>query len=353
MVRGVFGALAALFVVCAGESAVAQEPLRADGTQSGIRVAEVASGVYQFTASYDGYVEDTNSLVVVTRDGVLVYDTFTRPSTARAALALIRDLTNKPIRYIINSHWHPDHWTGNEVYAAAFPDVEIIATEETAQYMHNIGPGFVGLFERRHAALVAERAARTTPLAAEEDLQERIRIEMFAEVSGVRNRAYPTRTYRGQMALNFGGRQFRLRSQTGDATASTTMEMPRERIIAVGDLVVHPVTWTTNSYSVSPWLQSLREVRDANWTLLVPGHGALQRDRAYLTLIIDLFETTRTQVYDAMMGGTVFGDEVQQQIDVSAMNPRFGEHAEDFADTARRLALKFFQEYRDGSAPAR
>lgn len=353
MVRGALGALVALFIVFAGARAMAQEPLRVDGTQSGISVAELSDGIYQLTASYDGYVEDTNSLVVITRDGVLIYDTFTRPSTARAALALIRELTDKPVRYIVNSHWHPDHWTGNEVYAAAFPNVEIIATEETAQYMRNIGPGFVALFERRHAALVAERAARTTPLAAEEDLQERIRIEMFGELSSVRARAYPTRTYRGEMTLNFGGRRFHLRSQTGDATASTTMELPREHLIAVGDLVVHPVTWTTNSYSVSPWLESLREVRDMNWTMLVPGHGALQRDRTYLTLIIDLFDTTRTQVHDAMMGGAVFGDEVQQQIDMSSLTPRFGEHADEFAETARRLALKFFQEYRDGAAPAR
>lgn len=353
MLRGMCGALAALVVVFAGPGALAQEALRPDGTQSGITVTELADDVYQFTASYDGYVEDTNSLVAVTRDGVLIFDTFTRPSTARAALALLRTLTNKPVRYIVNSHWHPDHWTGNEVYAEAFPNLEIIATEETAQYMRSIGPGFVALFQHRRENLAAQRAARTTPLSAEEDLQERIRLDMFAEVSAVRNRAYPTRTYHGQMTLNFGGRQFRLRSQTGDASFSTTMEMPREHIIAVGDMVVHPVTWTTNSYSVSPWLDSLREVRDRNWTMLVPGHGALQRDRTYLSLIIDLFDTTRTQVHEAITGGAVFGDEVQQRIDVSAMNPRFGEHADEFEDVARRLALKFYQEYRDGSAPTR
>jgi len=98
---------------------------------------EIAPGVHQFTVASDGYVEQLNSVAIITDEDVLVFDTTTRPSTAKSILAQIRKLTPKPVRFVVNSHWHPDHWSGNEVFAAANPDVEIIATEKERDFMLN------------------------------------------------------------------------------------------------------------------------------------------------------------------------------------------------------------------------
>jgi cyclase len=107
--------------------------------QTGVAVqkVQIADGIYQFITAPDGYVPNGNSVVIVNENDVLVFDTFTRPSTARTVLVEIRKITDKPVRYVVNSHWHPDHWSGNEVYAQAFPNLEIIATEETRQFMLN------------------------------------------------------------------------------------------------------------------------------------------------------------------------------------------------------------------------
>src|SRR6185503_13242515 len=102
-----------------------------DGTIEGIQKVVIADGIYQFTASFDQYVGNCNSTVIVNEQDVLVFDTNTRPSTARAILAEIRKITDKPIRYVVNSHWHPDHWSGNEVYAQAFSCQQIGANQET------------------------------------------------------------------------------------------------------------------------------------------------------------------------------------------------------------------------------
>ena len=135
--------LALALLIAAATPALAQtpaaSPFRPDGTTDGIRMTRVGEGIYQFTASNDGYVENTNATAIVGRDGVLLFDTYTRPATARAMLAMLRTVTDKPVRWVVNSHWHPDHWSGNEVFAEAFPGVEIIATEGTARYMRNIG----------------------------------------------------------------------------------------------------------------------------------------------------------------------------------------------------------------------
>jgi cyclase len=101
--------------------------------QTGVAVekVQIADGIYQFSTAPDGYVPNGNSVVIVNEKDVLIFDTFSRPSTSRTVLAEIRKITDKPVRYVVNSHHHPDHWSGNEVYAEAFPNLEIIATEQS------------------------------------------------------------------------------------------------------------------------------------------------------------------------------------------------------------------------------
>src|SRR3984957_11872042 len=110
------------------------------GAENGVAVqkVQIADGIYQFITAPDGYVPNGNSVVIVNQNDVLVFDTFSRPSTARTVLTEIRKITNKPVRYVVNSHHHPDHWSGNEIYAEAFPGLEIIATEQTREFMETV-----------------------------------------------------------------------------------------------------------------------------------------------------------------------------------------------------------------------
>ena len=97
---------------------------------------EVADGIYLYrTAPYDEVGLDGNSIAIIENDGVLVFDTNGTPSAAAAVLADIRTLTSQPVRYVVNSHWHWDHWYGTEVYTQAFPDVKVIAHEKTKMMM--------------------------------------------------------------------------------------------------------------------------------------------------------------------------------------------------------------------------
>jgi hypothetical protein len=62
-----------------------------------LQTVKIADGVYQFITSPDGYVPNGNSVVIITEEDVVVFDTFTRPSTARLELAEIRKITSKPV----------------------------------------------------------------------------------------------------------------------------------------------------------------------------------------------------------------------------------------------------------------
>ncbi|PYR34552.1 MAG: hypothetical protein DMF93_23275, partial [Acidobacteria bacterium] len=100
---------------------------------------ELAPGIFLFTTpSYGDVGLDGNSIAVTSRDGVLVFDTNGTPAAAAAILGQIRALTDRPVRWIVNSHWHWDHWYGTETYVDAFPNAGVIAHEKTRALM--MGP---------------------------------------------------------------------------------------------------------------------------------------------------------------------------------------------------------------------
>ena len=102
---------------------------------------KVADGVYLFTTTpYADVGFCGNSVAIITSDGVLVFDTGATPETAQTILAEIRKLTDKPVRYLVNSHWHWDHWGGNQVFLEANPALQIISHEKNLEMMATVEP---------------------------------------------------------------------------------------------------------------------------------------------------------------------------------------------------------------------
>ncbi|HEY7864021.1 MAG TPA: MBL fold metallo-hydrolase, partial [Thermoanaerobaculia bacterium] len=104
---------------------------------------DLGDGIHVFRAPSElDHWTSTNSVAIVNDDDVVVFDSPTRAVTARAVIAEIRKRTPKPVRVLINSHWHQDHWSGNDEYVKAFPGVRILATAETRDYMKRMGSAF-------------------------------------------------------------------------------------------------------------------------------------------------------------------------------------------------------------------
>ena len=114
---------------------------------------KVGDGVYAAIAA-TRYKVNSNAAVIVTDDGVVVVDSHSKPSAARAVYKEIQAVTNKPVRKIINTHFHWDHWQGNEVYSGA----EVIASEQTKLNLTDPKAGVGGIphVERQLAALPKE-----------------------------------------------------------------------------------------------------------------------------------------------------------------------------------------------------
>jgi cyclase len=94
---------------------------------------KVAEGVYLFTTTaYADVGLSGNSVAILSDEGVLVFDSSATPETAATVLAEIRKLTDKRVRYLVNSHWHWDHWGGNQIYQAAFPVCRLLRMKKRA-----------------------------------------------------------------------------------------------------------------------------------------------------------------------------------------------------------------------------
>ena len=138
-------------------------------------------------------------------------------------------------------------------------------------------------------------------------------------------RVLPTWPTRDTLALWSGEREFRLMSATGDATGSTVLYLPAEKILVTGDVLVNqeegngPPPWTTNSYAITPWLESLRGLAALDVNVIVPGQGPAFHDKAYLELTIELFAAILDQVHAALERGLVTLDDVQAAVNVDAI----------------------------------
>ncbi len=94
----------------------------------------VADGVHVAVAA-PAYKVNSNTAIIESDDGAVIVDTHSKPSAARVIVDRLRDLTPRPVRYVVNTHFHWDHWHGNEVYPAAYPGAEIITNQLTREAM--------------------------------------------------------------------------------------------------------------------------------------------------------------------------------------------------------------------------
>jgi glyoxylase-like metal-dependent hydrolase (beta-lactamase superfamily II) len=277
-----------------------------------IRMTEIAKGIYQFTTMRDSYVRQLNSIAIVNRDDVLVFDTNTRPSSANVIIARIRAITRKPVRYVVNSHGHPDHWSGNEAYARAFPGLDIIATNDVAANMRKMAGVWLSRFEaelavRRAAAAAEAQSGRradgsiATPDDRRQDAADLRDYASFVGETRALHRIFPTITYSGELRFTHGGREFRLISVTGDQEGTTVLYLPRERILLAGDAVSFPIPYV----SLKPLKQiaSLQMLETLDIDIIVPGHGPAFRDKKFLQLEIALFLKVAREVDLALAEG--------------------------------------------------
>src|SRR5215813_5513978 len=102
-------------------------------------IKPIADGVYAAIAK-PAYKINCNAAIILLGDSVLVVDTHSKPSAARALIEQIKKITDKPVRYVVNTHFHWDHYQGNQAYPSSWPaGVEIISSQATRENIEHRG----------------------------------------------------------------------------------------------------------------------------------------------------------------------------------------------------------------------
>src|SRR5688500_14894753 len=106
--------------------------------------SEVARGVHVFSEPFGHAVVSGNIVAIAGDEAVAIVDSGHHPRLTRAIAAEVRALTGKPVRYLVNTHWHNDHVSGNTELATAFPGLTIVAHAFTATMMDKTVRAFQG-----------------------------------------------------------------------------------------------------------------------------------------------------------------------------------------------------------------
>jgi glyoxylase-like metal-dependent hydrolase (beta-lactamase superfamily II) len=312
------------------EAQVEYDRMRADGRD--IRMTKVAEGIYQFMTLRDSYVRQLNSVAIVNDNDVLVFDTNTRPSGAALVLEQIRKLTRKPVRYVVNSHGHPDHWSGNEVYANAFGGVDFIATFETGEHMRRMADTWPARFTtelaaRRRAFGDEQRTGKradgsvATTDQLKQDKSDLDEYASFTEETVHLRRVFPTMLFTDSLVFSHGGREFHFLSITGDADGTTVLYLPNERVLITGDAVSFPIPF--GQRHLAKQADDLRRLAALDVDVIVPGHGPAFRDKNYLNLELRLFDAILAGVAKARAGGARSVEEFQKVVTVDELRDAF------------------------------
>jgi len=285
-------------------------------------VTQVANGVYAVIAK-PGVA--SNGAFIVNQDDVVVVDTHLRPSWAREIIAEIKKVTDKPVRYVINTHWHRDHVQGNQAYVDAFgTGVTIIqqtlAREDQIKYqpieIATRAPEELAQLEK---LLSDGKDEKGVPLTAQAraQLQRDLNLEKayIAEIPQIRLTP-GNLTFDRSLVLHESGRDiylyyFGYAHSRGDAI----VYLPAEKIVLTGDVLESGVPKMRSAYPIE-WLSALESLQKLDWNIVIPGHGGVQRNRETINGFMAYLKDLVAGVKQAAASGMTV-DQAVKSVDLS------------------------------------
>ncbi len=283
---------------------------------------KVADGVYYAIGGFG-----SNNVVIVNDQDVLLVDDGTTPAAARAFLDDIKVITNKPVRTVVNTHFHYDHTDGNSVFG---PEVQIIAHDYvrmaiTTFDVLNREP----FITSQKTAVPARIDALTKQIATEKDTQKKAALQRdLAAAQTSLNQLKeikptpPNVTYSSKMVLYKGPREIQLlflgRGHTG---GDTVVFLPRERIVCTGDLMESRLAYMGDAF-FDEWVTTLGALKNLDFALVLPGHGAPFSDKGLITAFQGYLSDITKKVADLRAQGLT-ADQAATRVDLTS-------HAKDF-----------------------
>jgi glyoxylase-like metal-dependent hydrolase (beta-lactamase superfamily II) len=302
---------------------------------SGFAVRQVADGVYALIRKEPlGLWFESNVIFIINANDVLVVDTNISLAAAREAVAALRALTSKPVRYVVNTHWHEDHLIGNQIWRAAYPDVEFIGHASTltdwpvtgANNRRQAIKGGPGLAKMLRTQLEKNESLAGGELTAEEraGYAETVRlVERYGNEAPNFEIILPTLTVADKLTLQRGPRVIEIRHLGRAHTAADLIVfLPNEKLVLSGDLIVWPIPLIGSTSYPADYVATLEKLLALNPSTIVPGHGPVLRDDAYVKLMLRLLTSINQQVAAAVARGETL-EQTRKSVDLTELRKAF------------------------------
>lgn len=278
------------------------------------------------------YPVEGNVTIIVNESDVVVVDAGRTPRSARALIEAIRRITPLPVSVLVNTHWHGDHHHGNAEFLRAFPGVAIMASVAGREEIETLGRRSLAIQiadQSNRASLVTAAATGRTPEGRVLSEADRYRLRRLSELP----RSFlteledvvitpPTFTLEGDVVLHRDQRRIVISHRgSGNTRGDLVVSLPDDGIVIAGDLLVSTVPFMSGSFPAQ-WLARLREIREMSPRLIVPGHGAVQRDSRFLDSHIELLEYVVRRVQRGLDAGQSLAD-IERGADLSGFRERY------------------------------
>jgi glyoxylase-like metal-dependent hydrolase (beta-lactamase superfamily II) len=266
---------------------------QADLEEKQVSFDRLSDHAYAYTAE-----GDPNTGIVVGDDAVMVIDTQATPIMAQDVIRRIREVTDKPIRYVVLSHYHAVRVLGASAYGAE----QVIASRDTYEL----------ILERGEADMASEigRFPR-----------------LFRAVESVPGLTWPTLVFDGRMTLWLGKLQVEiLQLGRGHTKGDTVVWLPQDKVLFSGDLVEYNATPYAGDAYLTDWPATLDALAALKPEKLVPGRGASLKSPAEVKEGLDATRAFVTAMFESVQRGAAAGKDLRAvyRETYEALKPRFG-----------------------------
>jgi glyoxylase-like metal-dependent hydrolase (beta-lactamase superfamily II) len=266
---------------------------QADMAEKRVTFSRLSEHAYAFTAE-----GDPNTGIVVGDDAVMVIDTQATPKTAAAVIERIRSVTDKPIKYVVLSHYHAVRVLGATAYEAQ----HVICSEATRE-------------------MIVERGAQDY----KSEVQRLPRL--FQAADTIPGLTWPTITFSDRMTIWLGKLQVDIiHAGRGHTKGDTVVWLPEERTLFSGDLVEYGATPYAGDAHFKDWPETLQKLRDLKPLALVPGRGDALAGEEDVEKSIAGTQAFLGELYNAVSQSAGAGESLKQAYDqaMTALQPGYG-----------------------------
>ena len=267
----------------------------ADLEEKKVTFEQISEHAWAYTAE-----GDPNTGIIIGDDAVLVADTQATPAMAADVIRRIREVTDKPIKYVVLTHYHAVRVLG----ASAYQPQQILASQDTYD-------------------LIVERGEQDK--ASEIGRFPRLFRNLETVPEGL---TWPTMTFTGKMTLWLGKVEVQLlQLGRGHTKGDTVVWLPGEKTLLSGDLVEFDATPYAGDAYFQDWPQTLDNIAKLNPLALVPGRGPALRGEAQVQKGLEVTRAFISDVWASVKAGADAGRDLRKVYEetFAKLQPKYGE----------------------------